>query len=574
MDQYISFEFKILFELNFFSSLDYYFAKSMGDAFNEDSPMVLASCALVSKALSEGHICVDIRRLSKTTMSVSEKSDDKIKFPDSADWIEALQNSPVVSAGIETPLVLDSRQRLYFARYYDFQNRLVCNIGERVSQKPLYMNGNIIDKMLSEIESGTDIHLLNQKKAVKNSLLNSFTVISGGPGTGKTFIISIIKKIAMSYALKLDLPPPKIICAAPTGKAASRMEKGSTIHAILKPLKNRPGFYHNRENPLQADMVIVDEASMIDISLVTRLLEAVPLTAKVIILGDKNQLSSVQAGSVFNDICKAGRLSAHIFFLKYNFRSKGKTGIENLSRAINNKNDKSVESILTSGKYPDVVFEPLTAGGMSAASVKKNIIKGYHSFFNADTVENALNRMDDFKILCAHNAGEFGTLQINHVCEKILRFDNNSAIDKKPFKKIIMVNTNDYKKGLYNGDTGICFEHAGDTGGSRAFFRDSDRNVKQYLTSGLPGSNTAFAITIHKSQGSEYKTVLVILPDRLSPVITRQLLYTGVTRAKNKVIIIGDLNIIKKAMESSVTRHSGLTEYLDTQLSLISPSSK
>jgi exodeoxyribonuclease V alpha subunit len=400
---------------------------------------------------------------------------------------------------------------------------------------------------------------------------NNFTVISGGPGTGKTFIISIIKNILLSYAAKQDLVKPKIICVAPTGKAASKMENGSTIHSILKPLKNSPGFYHNKNNPLLTDVIIIDEASMVDISLLTRLLEAVPFTAKVIILGDKNQLSSIQAGSVFSDICSVKNLVPNIFFLEYNFRSKGKTGIENLSKAINDNDIENLEFILASGQYPDVVFVPLNVpsresfggSGIPSKIVNKYILEGYKAFCSTDSIETAFDKLDSFKILCAHNSGKYGTLQINNACEKILRLSHNSDIDKKPFKKIIMVNTNDYKKGLFNGDTGVSFDNSFEIGEKKeVFFKSLDNGLKQYQVLDLPDNDTAFAITIHKSQGSEFKTVLIILPDKLSSVVTRQLLYTGVTRAKAKVIVVGDLNIIKKAISLSVERNSGMTEYL------------
>jgi len=517
MSRYTLFEIHNLFELQFFSSLDYYFADSMSKAFDETDSIVLASCALVSKVLSEGHICLDIQKTANTVLSVSKTIDVNLKFPGFDDWLKALENSSIVSKisgdsdTIETPLVLDSSHRLYFSKYFDFQNRLIGNIARRFFLKPLFMDEAIVDEMIAASFVGENRHISNQKKTVKNAVCNNFTVISGGPGTGKTFITSIIKDILLSYAAKQDLVKPKIICVAPTGKAASKMENGSTIHSILKPLKNTPGFYHNKNNLLLTDVIIIDEASMVDISLLTRLLEAVPVTAKVIMLGDKNQLSSIQAGSVFSDICSVKSLVPNIFFLEYNFRSKGKTGIENLSKAINNSDIENLEFILSSGQYPDIVFVPL----------------------NAPSTES---------------------------------FDN-SDIDKKPFKKIIMINTNDYKKGLFNGDTGVCFEHSFKNGfeiseEKEVFFKSLDNGLKQYRVLDLPDNDTAFAITIHKSQGSEFKTVLIILPDKLSPVVTRQLLYTGVTRAKTKVIVVGDLNIIKKAISLSVERNSGMTEYL------------
>ncbi len=563
MSQNTAFDLDNLFEHHFFSNLDYFFAESMARAFNEKEPIVLISCALVSKLLFEGHICLDIQEMSGTVRSVSQTNNDLVKFPDLKIWLNAIEKSLMISDNIHTPLVLDCDHKLYFSKYYNFQIRLSKNIAQRISLTPLKLDEAAIDEMLGFSFSKTGKHFIQQKNAVKNAVFNYFTIISGGPGTGKTYVSTMIKKMFLLSAEKLCLPTPKIIYAAPTGKAASKMEQGSTIHSILKPLKNTPGFYYNKNNLLQIDMIIIDEASMIDISLLTRLLEAVPLEAKVIILGDKHQLSSIQAGSIFSDICSVKGLSSNIFFLEYNFRSKGKTGIENLSRAINSNDGKYLEEILTSRRYPDLVFENFQGNIQVGNVIKKYILKGYKPFVSAETVETALNELDDFKILCAHNSGEYGTLQINHVCENILRSDTNFDIQGKLFKKIIMVNTNDYKKSLFNGDTGIIFEKRG---GVNTFFKTLENKIKQYRASDLPGHVAAFAITIHKSQGSEYKTVLIIVPDKLSPIMTRQLLYTGVTRAKTNIIIVGNIDIIKKAVNLSVNRNSGLSTCLEKEI--------
>ena len=560
MIQYMAFEIDNLFEHHFFSNLDYFFAKSLAKAFDEKDPIVLASCAFVSKLLFEGHICLNISAISGTIRAVSETGNDLIKFPDLNSWINALQNSLMVSDNIQTPMVLDSYHRFYFSKYYDFQNRLARNITQRIFFKSSDMDEANIDEIIGSYF--TQDHKNNQRKAVKHAANNYFTIISGGPGTGKTYVTKVIKKIFLSFAKTRGLQVPKIICVAPTGKAASKMDQGITIHSILKPLKTSPGFYYNKNNTMQTDVIIIDEASMIDIILLTRLLEAVPLTAKVIVLGDVHQLSSIQAGSVFSDICKAKGMSPNLFFLDYNYRSKGKTGIENLSKAINENDARRLEDILIKGRYPDVVFKSLKSKGKIDYFVNKFILKGYKPFILADTVEEALNELDDFKILCAHNNGEFGTLQVNHLCEKILRAENNFGIQGK-FKRIIMININDYKKGLFNGDTGIVFETKVEV---NSFFKTQDNTIKQYRASDLSGFDPAFAITIHKSQGSEFNTVLMILPDRISPVVTRQLLYTGITRAKTKVIIVGDINIIKNALNLSVKRNSGLSMCLEKEI--------
>jgi exodeoxyribonuclease V alpha subunit len=562
MKTHIPFEIESLYKHEVFSDLDYFFARSMALAFNETNPLVQVTCALVSKSLSEGHVCLDLGSTAGTQKPLPETNALVLTYPDAEHWIQALKESSMVSEDLHTPLVLDSAGKLYLARYYDFQNRLADNISRRVSLSKGSMEESLTDDILKEFFPDGN-HFLPQKNAVQNALCNRFTLISGGPGTGKTFVIGIIKKILPLLSKKMGRPIQRIISVAPTGKAASKLDEGSTIHSALKPLVHSPGFYFNQKNPLNADVLIIDESSMIDLPLLVRLLEAVPLETSIIMTGDKHQLTSIQAGAVFSDLCAVTELSPHTFTLDYNFRSGGKTGIEKLSKAIKESNIQEFESLLLSHDYPDLVFEEYGDAKSVMTTLHHHIMQEYRPFGNAKDKEEALSKLDDFRVLCAHNKGDYGTLQINHLCEKILRSLNNSGIEKKPFIKAVMVNSNDYKRGLFNGDTGVVVE---ENGKSTAFFKGLDNKLKQYRYSDLPSHDTAFAITIHKSQGSEFDSVLMIIPDRLSPVVTRQLLYTGVTRAKKKVLLIGDLDIMKAAIRMNTKRHSGIQEYLGKKL--------
>lgn len=574
MEKYIPFEFETLYTHNYFSNLDYYFAEYIEKIYDHLHPLVRISLALVSKALSNGDICVDLKEKSGQMERIADSEDGAVKFPEIDVWLEALNKSPAVSDKTDTPLVLDAEKRLYLAKYFDFQERLAKNIVQRVcAENSFVFDRKAAAEKLQELLPGNEQPILVQRNAALNVLEKNFVIISGGPGTGKTFLLSVIKKLLSKCMGQSGGKPLKILSLASTGKAASRMENGRTIHSVLKPLREKPGFQHDKANPLLADAAIIDEASMVDISLLTRFLEAVPENAKIILTGDMHQLTSVQAGSVFRDICSTRLLTGNIFFLDYNFRSKGKTGIENLAGAVKHNHAERIETILSSNEYPDIVFQDTDRLALPPEILNRYILDGYHSFLNADTAEKAFNCMDDFKILCAHNSGNYGTLQINHVCEKILRTDQFSGIPCKLQKKIIMVNANDYQKAIFNGDTGVIFGGNENSGEETAFFRlegegsevEKDR-LKQYRTIELPGHDTAFAITIHKSQGSEYKTVLILLPDRLSAVVTRQLLYTGITRAREKVIIIGSLKMILKAASLSIERRSGISDRLDDLL--------
>ncbi|MBA3008660.1 MAG: exodeoxyribonuclease V subunit alpha [Proteobacteria bacterium] len=581
MTRQIKFDLTCLHDHQLISHLDYYFARTMADAFHEDGSMVLVACALVSKALADGHICLDLKKAAGSCLTNLEQ-EVFLTLPPFGEWEKTLTESSMVGQKIADtglansgdseepgpernfPLVLDSSGNLYLSRYYDLQKRLVNNIGCRIAASPVPMDEAFADKHLDILFSGQNFQQAEkQKEAIKKALVQNFVVISGGPGTGKTYITTRIKTLLDQYAESCKIPLPRILSVAPTGKAASRLKDGRTIHSVLKPLKGRTGFLHNKDNPLRADVVIIDEASMIDIALMTRLLEAIPLESKVILLGDKNQLSPVQAGAVFTDLCLVKGLGSHLVFLEYNFRSRGKTGIENLARAINQNDVRTMETILSGTQYPDIGFVDTGKGVRLDQIIEDYILQGYAPLMEKTRLEDGLEILDRFRILCAHNKGESGTLQINHLCEKILRSHANFDITGQFFKKIVMIRTNDYHRGLFNGDTGIVHE---DNKVIKAGFKDSMGSIRQYRYLDLPAHDTAFAVTIHKSQGSEFDSVLIIIPEKLSPVITRQLLYTGVTRARKKAIIVGSLDVIKEAMTLTLGHTSNVTALLEHRL--------
>ncbi|MCP3943518.1 MAG: AAA family ATPase [Desulfobacteraceae bacterium] len=568
MTQQLKLDLSTLNDLQLVSHLDYYFAKTMADLFCETTPLVLASCALVSKALADGHICLDLEKKAGTSLNIVEQ-DACISFPDFEEWESTLAGAAMVGcepmdSAKASPLVLDVTGKLYLSRYYDFQKRLVDNLSSRMAGLPAPMDDKFVHKHLDPLFSGQNLEQVEkQRQAVQKVLAYNFVVISGGPGTGKTHITTMITTLLGLHALSCKKRLPKIISVAPTGKAAARLMDGRTIHSVLKPLKGLNGFFHTKKNPLNVDVVIVDEASMIDIALMTRLLEAIPPEAKVILLGDKNQLSPVQAGAVFNDICRVKGLGSHLVFLEYNFRSRGKTGIENLARAINRNDLTTMENILSHAQYPDIGFEETANQGNIEQIIEKYIVRGYSSVTEQTDLLSGLDKLDNFRILCAHNKGAAGTLQINHFCEKILRSQSNFDIRKRFFKKIVMISSNDYHRGLFNGDTGIVHE---ENRVIKAGFRDFAGNIRQYRYLDLPAHDTAFAVTIHKSQGSEFDCVLIIIPEKLSPIVTRQLLYTGVTRARKKVIIVGSLDVIKEAVNISFDHTSNVAVLLEQRL--------
>ncbi len=555
------------YENQHINHLDYYFSKAIQESTGENNSVVLMSCALVSKALSHGSICLNIPKLAGTTIPLGEDNRLVFKFAEQREWISTLQASKVVGKNTAFPLVLDEQNRLYLSKYYDFQQRLVKNLCERALLPDHNLDEALVTHQLNDLFKNVTKTgpVKTQINAIKNSLLKNFVIISGGPGTGKTYCTNIIKFVLKDHARQKGFKEPKIISLAPTGKAASKLANGATIHSVLRPLGDRPGFFYNKNNLIQADTVIIDEASMIDIALMTRLLEAIPLNTRLILLGDKNQLTSVEAGSVLSEICSVRGFS-HLFFnLEYNFRYKGKSGIENLSQSILNNDIPLVEKILLSKSHKDILFEQPSEKTSLNNLIEQPIIEGYKNFLKEEDSLSSLKTLENFRILCAHNTGWHGTRKINETCEKILRSRRNSAIQGSFFKKAIMITSNDYEKGLFNGDTGIIIFKDGI---KTAAFRGMDNKLIFWRYSDLPSHATAFAVTVHKSQGSEFDSILIIIPDKISPVLTRQLLYTGVTRAREKVHIIGRMDVIKKALNASVDRESGLKWALDNALKI------
>ncbi|MCA1784766.1 MAG: AAA family ATPase, partial [Desulfobacteraceae bacterium] len=293
----------ILHESGIFSHLDYYFSTTMANIFNDAEPLEILSAALTCRALSKGCICLDLTGLAGTVLESSEGK-ELIRLPELESWCKILENSVMVGMEVshcgkkendmaswiaEYPLILDRDNNLYLSRYYDFQCRLADNIRARIKRQICGPDHEFVNHRTSAYFDSHDTHrTFGQQQAVKKALYSGFMMVSGGPGTGKTYITDIIQTLLTAWANENDLKPPRIICLAPTGKAAARLKNGATIHSALKPVKNGTGFRHNAANPLAADLVIIDEASMIDMALMTRLFEAISPDARIVMLGDMN----------------------------------------------------------------------------------------------------------------------------------------------------------------------------------------------------------------------------------------------------------------------------------------------
>jgi len=464
-----------------------------------------------------------------------------------------------------------------------------------------------------------------QKISAALALTSARCVISGGPGTGKT--TTVVKLLALLLQAQPDL---NIKMVAPTGKAAARLtesitnalgdlaldktvaqlipSEASTIHRLLGVRNNSAHFRHHQDNPLVLDLLLVDEASMVDLPLMAKLLSALPDHARLILLGDKDQLASVEAGAVLGDICsfiEAGysqekavqlaeltgfeSLSANVnnsvnqlmsdklCLLRKSYRFDQFSGIGYLASMVNKGGVKAEQlsdlceqyddlSYYINDEQSDAVFEKLVIDGygpyLSAlADANKSIIE--HG--NRDAAKQLLKQFNDFKILCATREQAWGVEQLNHRCEKILqkagllarRFDSTQTWY---IGRPVMVTENSYHLNLFNGDIGLCLE--GEDGQLRVYFVMPDGSVADYQPSRLPSHQTVFAMTVHKSQGSEFSHTLLALPNYALPVVNRELIYTGITRAKKRLTLMADLSLVASAIRSRASRNSRLTERL------------
>ena len=516
-----------------FSALDRQFGEFIERQHGSAAPALREAAMLTSRARADGHICVPLPA--------------------------GVPESRTIGSGEEfTPLVVDG-DRLYLRRYWDYEQQLARAILARAAntKKP-------------RIQTSGDL----QQAAAANAVARNFSVITGGPGTGKTHTVRAILKLLRAQPGGAEL---KIALAAPTGKAAARLSEAlredgleaTTVHRLLGSIPDSPYFRHHAERPLTADVVIVDEASMVDLALMAKLVAAVPLTSRLVLLGDRDQLASVEAGNVLADICAAAEvqqspLHGAVVELRENYRFTTTGGIYRLSSAVNNGDAKAGLTVL---QNPDdeLRWERLPASAELGAALRERIIAGYASCLEAADPAAALGQLQRFRILCAVRQGLFGVENLNPLAEQALA--EAGLLKPRPgwyAGQPIIITRNDYNLQLFNGDSGIILPDPDASGELRAFFLSPEGKLRRFLPSRLPLHETSFALTVHKSQGSEFDRLLVILPEKDSPVLTRELLYTAITRARSGVELWCNEEIFRAAVLRRTVRVSGLRDALST----------
>ena len=610
-----------LLQKGLFFEIDVHFAKFITGFSAADDTDIFLAAAMVSHATGSGDICLNLAKVAGSRLDGTQTDHQAIRCPQLDVWLERLRAHPAVgSPGKIRPLILDAKNRLYLYRYWDYENTLSKSIEKRVRNPLAGLDFKRLKNALGRLFPENDPQMINwQKIAATVASLSRFSVITGGPGTGKTFTVTKVLALLLEQSSEQNF---KIYLTAPTGKAAARLKEAVkqakahlncadsikqaipsdafTIHRLLGTVRGSPYFRHNRQNPLVADVVAVDEASMVDLALMAKLIEAVPENARLILIGDKDQLASVEAGSVLGDICgrdvmqgfsasfanrikeltgedvehtiqKADTrpgLQDAIVILQKSFRFAAGSRIGSLSRAVNRADSELAFKILAEEDDRSVTWKPLKAEEGLFESLSRLIVSGYQPYLNADNPAEALRRLQRFKILCALNIGPLGVQAVNQLAEQVLMQQNLIRPDtlmQNPWYagRPVLITRNHYPLGLFNGDIGVALPDAAAGNHQLAvFFPGDGGEVRSFQPDQLPQHETVYAMTVHKSQGSEFDEVLFILPERDFPILTRELIYTALTRARQKISIWGNRDIIQNAMVRRIERTSGLRDAL------------
>jgi exodeoxyribonuclease V alpha subunit len=607
------------------SSLDIHFARFLERLNGVRSSGLVLAAALVSAHVRQGHICIGLKNIGGKSM---EGAAQLGPLPGPGAWCAELAKTKVVGRpGEYKPLVLDDAGRLYLYRYWEYQRKLADNLRARIGETAALPSPGALKDQLDRLfpPAGTEVDW--QKIAAFAGASKKFCVISGGPGTGKTTTIARILAILLEQygpgALRIAL-------AAPTGKAAARLQEAikdaksnltglgydlhsmpdsaSTIHRLLGFVQGTPYFVHNEANPLPVDVLVIDEASMADLALMSKLVQALPPHARLILLGDKDQLSSVEAGAVLGDICDtgspisfstdfadacqefcgcrpedgslfdaaAGKPKDCIIQLRKNYRFAGDSGIALLSSAVREKDDDRAVRVLREGGYPDLAWNEAPSCKLLGKLIESEVIEGFKDYAEAvealrhpsgedpdERLKKIFELLEGFRILAAVRAGPCGVAALNDLVEEILTDAHLVNANREWYVgRPVMVGRNDYNLRLFNGDIGIYLPDILSGMDFTVFFQGPGGNFRPFNPLRLPQHETVYAMTVHKSQGSEFDKVMLVLPDRDTPVLTRELVYTAITRARQKVSLWGGEQILRAAITRSAERLSGLSESL------------
>ncbi|MFN2366887.1 MAG: exodeoxyribonuclease V subunit alpha [Desulfurivibrionaceae bacterium] len=592
-------------------SIDNHFGALISRLSHTTNSDIFLAAALASKATRDGHACLNLSVWAGREVAAADGG--CYRCPELPDWLESLAACPTVGDGsVATPLVLED-DRLYLHRYWEYESDVACFIDERsreanaeVAMPALAEN---VARLFPDPVAGCDW----QRLAALAVVLRTFVVITGGPGTGKT--TTVAKIIALLLEQSGGDAKLRIALAAPTGKAVMRLQavmaalrknlscaesvkeripaKVFTLHRLLGPRRDSPFFIHDENNRLPYDLVVVDEASMVDLPLMAKLVRALRADTRLVLLGDRNQLASVEPGAVLGDICQrevlpefseeflklaasltevsdlvtGGGWGDSLVELRVSHRFGMESGIGMLGRAINRGDTDAALGAFRDERYSDIVWREVG----SERELQRMLAERFAAFppgwFGVEEPERAVRALGRSQVLCAVRHGGFGVNGVNLYIEKILAEEWPATVGAMAYRgRPVMIVENNYDVKLFNGDTGLVLADPDNGEALCGFFPDGDGWVRKIPLAMLPAHETAYAMTVHKSQGSEFDEVVVILPDRRSPVLTRELLYTALTRARQRVEVWSSVEVFTDTVQTVIGRHGGLGKKLSTSL--------
>lgn len=555
-----------------------------------------------SLAVSSGDTCLPLAALA------SDGMDDRDALR--ASLLASGMVAPSDAPG-SAPLVLDGGDRLYLHRYFDYERTLAQRLATMRAVRTVDTKSLLA--LFNELFSSSDTNEPDwQKIAVALALRQQLLIVSGGPGTGKTTTVASL----LACILHTDRDN-RIMLAAPTGKAAARMleairdrlgglppelrplipQQAQTIHRLLGMTADGTSVRYHADNPLPLDTLVIDEASMLDLAMAARLFDAVPAGARVILLGDKDQLAAVEAGSVFaelsahrvfsqdcmNDLAALAGSSAlpespstasqtapladSVVWLTRNYRFNADSGIGLLASDIRERRTQQALHRLCTGQYPSVCWRDMDDPGL-AASCTGFLLERYSPYFECvktapHDIAKVFATFNRFRILCAVREGPFGVGEINRqIVAAMAKTVSSASGDGSGWfaGKPVMIRRNDYALRLFNGDVGIALPDG--TGNLAVWFMKDDKTFRSVSPSRLGIYETSFAMTVHQSQGSEFDEVALLFPEQFYRVLCRELVYTGITRARDTMTVMAGANVLEQSLQTDSARHSGLADRL------------
>ena len=546
--------------------LDVELARALGAMAGGANPDVELAVALTSRNVRRGHSCLPLAMTAADIWPQDATPSDTL--PDAAGWADALRRSPLSDEG---PLVLDSAGRLYLRRYWQLERDIARQLAARsavpplISGEPEWLEASVT-RLFGAGESP-------QRGAALNAIRHRVSLLCGGPGTGKTTTVAAITALLIESWQQVNDEAPRVMLLAPTGKSAVRLgeairsakarvdapdevlaripEQASTVHRALGMQRSGMHFRRGADLPLEADVIVVDEASMIDLVLMRQLLEATPRKATLLIVGDPDQLSSVEAGSVLRDLVTASSETAwrdRVTQLTTTYRYDSEQPLGQLVAAVRDGEASVVDGLLGREDGDDVSWSPSED---LHEELDRSASRWAKVLATVDPEEHFALR-SGYVMLTPFRGGKVGTRRLGAAVAERIAVREGDAPRVTP----IIIEQNSHELRVYNGDFGMLVD-----GEQRiATVQSEAEGFRQIVEARLPEFSEAFALSIHKSQGSEYDEVLVVLPEEDAPLLTRELLYTAVSRARKRVRIVGPKAVVAGALARQAQRHSGLVD--------------